>query len=300
MTASPNFRQWFQGFTEGSSSERRLTAMAMGTLGVALGVRLLYDARYVQPYRPGLTRIDLVVPPGHEGLANLTIGFVSDTHVCNAFTPDDVARAAALVTEARPDLVLLGGDYVSGSPRYIDGAAEALGRLAQAAPLGAIAVLGNHDHSVGADRVEEALQAHGITVLRNTATAVDWQGSRLWIAGPEDSLLGRPNLPATFAPIPPGAATLAVWHEAQFAERTAACGAFAQLSGHSHGGQIRFPFFGALPVALPPHGRRHVMGLNCAAGMPVYTSRGVGVYQPPLLFLCPPEVVFVTLRAGRP
>lgn len=273
-------------------------ATAAAATGLAFAACLLYDARYVQPYRLGLTRLDLELPAGHEGLAGLTIGFVSDTHVCRAFTAADVARAVDLVLEARPDLVLLGGDYVSGSPHFIPDAAEALGSLV-AAPLGAVAVLGNHDHSVGADRVEEALQAQGITVLRNGAVVVEWHGSWLWIAGPEDSLLGRPDLAATFASIPTGGATLALWHEAQFAEQSAACGAFAQLSGHSHGGQIRFPVVGALTVALPPHGRRHVMGLNCANGMPVYTSRGVGVYQPPMRFLCPPEVVLVTLRSGQ-
>jgi hypothetical protein len=277
--------------------QRRSVAIGGGAAALALAAGTLADARFVQPYRPGLTRVDLRLPPGHDGLAGLTIGFVTDTHVCRAFSADHLSRATALVAEARPDLVLFGGDYVSGSPRFIPAAARALGLLARAAPLGGVAVLGNHDHSVGADDVERALTVKGVTVLRNSAVAVDRGGYRLWVAGVEDSLLGRPDLPQTFANIPPRSAALAVWHEAEFAKQAAACGAFAQLSGHTHGGQVRFPLVGALPLALPPHGRRHVMGLNIAAGMPVYTSRGVGVYQPPIRFNCPPEVVLVTLRS---
>jgi predicted MPP superfamily phosphohydrolase len=49
---------------------------------------------------------------------------------------------------------------------------------------------------------------------------------------------------------------------------------------------------------LPIHGKRHVMGLNHAAGMPIYTARGVGVYRPPLRFNCSPEVTLITLVAG--
>jgi predicted MPP superfamily phosphohydrolase len=88
---------------------------------------------------------------------------------------------------------------------------------------------------------------------------------------------------------------LALWHEPDYAEASAELGAFAQLSGHSHGGQVRLPGIG--PLVLPLGGARYVMGLNDANGMPVYTTRGVGVYLPPLRFNCPPEVTLVTLVA---
>ena len=109
------------------------------------------------------------------------------------------------------------------------------------------------------------------------------------------ALMARADPAATFAAIPPGAAALALWHEPDYAERTAALGAFAQLSGHSHGGQVRLPGVG--PLFLPRGGERYVMGLNRAAGMPVYTTRGVGVYLPPIRVDCPPEVTLITLVA---
>jgi predicted MPP superfamily phosphohydrolase len=70
-------------------------------------------------------------------------------------------------------------------------------------------------------------------------------------------------------------------------------GAFLQLSGHSHGGQVRLPILGT--IAAPAGGRRFVAGLNFATGMPVYTTRGVGVYRPPVRFRCAPEITLVTL-----
>ncbi|HET8522830.1 MAG TPA: metallophosphoesterase, partial [Thermomicrobiales bacterium] len=208
----------------------------------------------------------------------------------------DLARATSLLAQEHPDLVLFGGDYVSESPRYIRGAAAVLGAFAGATRYGGYAVLGNHDLGLVPEKIAAALERSGITVLRNRAVQIQMTQGPLWIAGIDETLIGVPHPEMTIAQAPPGAAILALWHEAQFAEQAANAGAFAQLSGHSHGGQIRLPFFG--PLALPVDGDRHSFGLSFAHGMPVYTTRGVGVYRPPLRFNCPPEVTLIELVAG--
>lgn len=252
-----------------------------------------YQARYVNPYRPVVEHVSIPVPAAHTGLVGMKIGFISDTHVGPFITPDDLARATTLVADERPDLILLGGDYVSESPRYAGSAAEVLWELVRETPLGGFAVLGNHDLSVSRSRVQGVLNAIGIPVLRNQATSVRYGNTDLWIGGIDETLLGDDQPAETFAPVPAGAASIAVWHEPEFAEIAAAQGPFLQLSGHTHGGQIRIPGVG--PVGLPIHGKRYVMGLANAAGMAMYTARGVGVYRPPLRFNCPPEVTIITL-----
>ena len=283
-----------------SRTTRRQFAIG-GGLGVlsALGLtgRACYEAYAVNPFTPLLERVELPVPRGHEALAGLKIGFVADTHVGPHITPDDILRANALLAVEVPDLVLLGGDYLSQSSRYADPAAAALADLVRAAPLGGYAVLGNHD--ARSDRVKHitaALEDRSIRVLRNAAIAVDTGRGTLWIAGVDDAISAKAEPERVFASIPARAAVLALWHEPDYAERTAALGAFAQLSGHSHGGQVRLPGVGAL--VLPRGGQRFVMGLNHANGMPIYTSRGVGVFLPPLRYNCPPEVTLVTLVAS--
>ena len=208
---------------------------------------------------------------------------------------DDVARATALLAADEPDLILLGGDYISASPRYAGPVAEILKELVRVAPLGSAAVLGNHDcGEQGRDVVvTRALEEAGIPVLRNRSGYVDTGRGLLWIAGIDEAIMARADPGATFANIPDGSATIALWHEPDYAARTADLGAFAQLSGHSHGGQVRLPGFG--PLFLPRGGQRHVIGLNYASGMPVYTSRGVGVFLPPVRINCPPEVTLITL-----
>ncbi|HEU0113509.1 MAG TPA: metallophosphoesterase [Thermomicrobiales bacterium] len=260
---------------------------------LAAAAIVAYRARFIAPYRPVLERVSLPLPPGHEGLAGLRIGFVADTHVGPSISPAQIERALELLAVVQPDLVLFGGDYISDSPRYAERAAALFGRCAATAPLGGIAVLGNHDLANDAERMTDALRRQGIRVLRNESTPVALDGATLWIAGVDESILADACPDAAFAGIPGGAAILALWHEPDGAAASARRGAFAQLSGHSHGGQVRLPFIGA-PFA-PIGGRRYVSGLNRAAGMPIYTSRGLGTYRPPIRFDCPPEVTLLTL-----
>jgi predicted MPP superfamily phosphohydrolase len=265
----------------------------LGAIGIA--GKTLHDAYAVEPFAPELERIDLPLPTRHNQLAGLRIGFVADVHVGPYISVDEAARALALIAQERPDLVLLGGDYVSASPRYAEPVAEVLGELVRGVPLGGYAVLGNHDAGERgrAEKVTAALEAEGIPVLRNAATAIETGRGELWIAGVDEAIMARADPEKTFSRIPTDAAVLALWHEPDYAGRTAALGAFAQLSGHSHGGQVRLPGIG--PLVLPEGGRRYVMGFNYVRGMPVYTSRGVGVFLPPFRLNCPPEVTLVTL-----
>jgi uncharacterized protein len=282
---------------EGRPVMSRRAFVLGGLLGAAGAAALsgveAYQARYVNPYAPKIERVSIPLRPEHTGLAGLRIGFITDTHVGPFITAEDLARATRLIAEERPDMILLGGDYVSESPRYIGPAIEVVRELVSETPLGGFAVLGNHDLSVSAPKVTAALEGVGVPVLRNRAASVTFRGETLWIAGIDETLMGRPEPPVAFRQVPAGAAAIALWHEPQFAEHAASEGAFLQLSGHTHGGQIRLPGVG--PVGLPIHGKRYVMGLNDADGMTIYTARGVGVYRPPLRFNCPPEVTLITL-----
>lgn len=277
----------------------RRSLLAGGLIGTlaALGVSATqaYQARYVLPYQPVLERVSITLPERHGHLAGLRIGFITDTHVGPFITPDDLQRAADLLLAESPDLYLFGGDYISESPRFVGPTVERLSAIAASAPLGGYGVLGNHDLHVAASKVTLAMAESGIHVLRNDATEIVTPRGALWLAGVDETLLGTPDAEHTFAQIPANQAILALWHEPVFAENAAHLGAFAQLSGHTHGGQVRIPFVGT--IGLPVHGHRHVIGLNDADGMPVYTSRGVGIYRPPARLNCPPEVTLVTLVA---
>lgn len=253
----------------------------------------LYRLRHVNPYRPVLERISLALPAGSEALSGLRIGFITDIHAGPFISAEDVWRAVRLLQAGSPDLVLLGGDFVSESPRHLSAVMPALGELCRAAPLGGLAVLGNHDIFVSESKLTAALTGQGIRVLCNESAEIHWHGGRLWVVGIDETLHGHPRPDQAFAGVPHGEAALVLWHEPEFAAQSAERGAFAQLSGHTHGGQIRLP--GLKPVWLPRHGRKHITGMNVVNGMPVYTARGAGIYRPPLRLNCPPEVTLATL-----
>jgi uncharacterized protein len=256
-------------------------------------VAAAYRARHAAPYAPVLERIEQRTPLGATRAAGLRIGFVTDLHIGSVIRVEDVDRAMQLLFGEKPDLLLLAGDFICDSPRYAVEAAAVLGPYAALAPLGALAVLGNHDHANGAQRLTSSLGRQNIRVLCNEATAVRLSSVELWIVGIDDAVLGFPHPARAFAMVPPDASALALWHEPDWAAESARHGAFMQLSGHSHGGQVRLPFLG--PIAAPPGGQRFIAGLNHAAGMPVYTSRGVGVYRPPVRVRCRPEVTLLQL-----
>jgi predicted MPP superfamily phosphohydrolase len=268
----------------------RTGVLAIAGAALALGHR---HVRRVAPYAPVLDLVDLPLPAGCWGLNGLKIAFIADIHAGPFISPADLERGLNLLAPHHPHLLLLGGDYVSESARFIPPVADLLGGFASDIELGALAVLGNHDIAVSTEKSVRNLERDGIRVLRNEGVTIRWKDCDLGIAGIDDTLVGQPDVERAFATIAAQIPILALWHEPEFAEQCAERGAFAQLSGHTHGGQVILPFIGA--PWLPADGHRYVRGLSRAGAMCVYTTRGLGVYRPPFRFRCPPEVTLITL-----
>ena len=159
-----------------------------------------------------------------------------------------------------------------------------------------LACLGNHEHWTDADAVAGALADAGITVLRNAAQEIR---EGLWVAAVDDVWEQHADLEKALDKVPTGATIVLLAHEPDYADEVAADGRVSlQLSGHSHGGQVRLPFVG--PPALPYLGRKYPAGLYRVGGTWLYVNRGVGALGPPVRFNCRPEVTLLTLRAADP
>jgi predicted MPP superfamily phosphohydrolase len=201
--------------------------------------------------------------------------------------------------------VVLTGDFVSiplvksdgKQQRRAEEAGPCADLLAGLRPrLGISAVLGNHDHSTDPEIVARHLERKGITVLRNQAVPVETQGARFWLAGIDDVLAQKDDLPRALAPVPRDEAVIALVHEPDFADTVAQFPVDLQFSGHSHAGQIRIPILGA--ITLPEMGQKYPSGLRRVRQMQLYTNRGIGNTGLPLRFDCPPEISVLTLRSG--
>jgi predicted MPP superfamily phosphohydrolase len=272
-------------------------AAAAGALAVAA------DAAVFEPNDPQLVQIEIALerlPPVWDGLR---IAQLSDFHYDPYFSVVPIRKAISVLNGLRPDLVVLTGDFVTvpfgrhqdrDSADVIDPCASLLAQLH--APLGRLAVLGNHDVISDPARIVSALETRGIPVLRNRSTSFVRAGARLWLAGIDDVLEGHANLQLTLAGIPPEEPVILLAHEPDFAVYTARFPVDLQLSGHSHGGQVRLPLLGA-PV-LPPLARRYPWGLHRLGGLTLYTNVGIGTIALPVRFLCPPEITLITLRVA--
>jgi uncharacterized protein len=169
--------------------------------------------------------------------------------------------------------------------------AQLLGKLR--APHGVWSVLGNHDVFSDADRVTNALHAVGISTLSNRSIAIEKDNARFWLGGVDDVLGGSADVPGTLRGIPSDEAVVLMAHEPDYADYVAGYPVDLQLSGHTHGGQVRFPFM--RPFYLPALAKKYVWGLFKIRALTLYTNAGIGTVELPVRWNCPPEITFITV-----
>jgi len=241
--------------------------------------------------------------------APLRIGVISDVHVGGPHvSPARVRRIVTRMNAEAPDLVLLVGDYVDGHrPPQSRSAAQntmiaegltALGDLE--APLGVVAVLGNHDWWYDGPRVEAALRSVGVQVLENDAVALDVEGRRIWITGLADyeSLRAQPSFTRALSGVPDADDVIALGHWPDvFADAPSRVA--LTIAGHSHCGQLTVPFIGR-PIAVSPGSRRWPCGLYEDGERQLFVTGGIGTSVLPARFGAPPEIVILSLVTASP
>lgn len=266
----------------------------------ASAVALAGDSILVEPNRPRLVRQDFFLPRWPERMNGFTIALLSDFHYDPYFSAHPLHAAIAMVNGLRPDLIAFTGDFVSvpvlGDERKAAFAAEPCARLLHqmTATHGLWAVLGNHDDATDRRHVTRALRAENIQVLANQSEAIEHDGARIWLAGVNDVLSKTADLSKTLRGIPGGEAVILLAHEPDFADEAARFPIDLQLSGHSHGGQVRIPLLP--PLYLPAMAKKYIWGTYRVGPVTLYTSAGLGTVGVPMRLNCPPEITLLTLR----
>lgn len=279
------------------TTRRRLLRSGLGLVGT--GLAALGGYHYAMHIEPAWLKIEHVrVPlPIPSGLEGFRIALLSDFHLYPHIQVEHIRRAVDLANRLKPDLALLTGDYVDSTASAVYDLAPELARLD--AKFGIYSILGNHDLWTDADLIRVELERQGLPVLVNRALTLNIGRERLVLAGLDDTWSGHPDLRVALAQAPSDLPTIVMMHEPDLADTLSLDGRVSlQLSGHSHGGQVRLPRRGA-PV-LPYLGSKYDAGLYRVRDMWVYTTRGVGVVGPPVRLNCRPEVTEITLIAGAP
>ena len=282
-----------EGNTPTRPSRRRFLRRALAGSGALLGGGALWSAfgerTWLTAHPVSVPIADL--PPALDGF---TIAHLSDLHRGPFVSADHIREAASIAVSHSPDLIVLTGDHISYSATYAKSCAEALSLLS--APHGLYAVLGNHEYWTGAvDRAANACRDAGARLLVNEAVPIDVADARWWLCGVDDIWEGRPDLDTTLANVPQEHLKILLCHEPDFADEAAKHGVHLQLSGHSHGGQVRLP--GAGPIVLPTYGQKYPYRLQRVGETrtQVYTTTGVGVTFPPIRINCRPEVAILRM-----
>ena len=258
----------------------------------ALGYPIL-----IEPNWPVLEKVEVPIAGLSPMLEGLRIGLLADFHKGLYVTEGDIKSAVKLLQKQHPDIILLAGDFVEGDAKHIHSVAPILSKMK--APMGTYAVLGNHDYWTDPIIVRNVLQEYKIPVLLNESVEIQSNGESFYIVGLDDAWEGQPSPQKALKDIPNDALKILLVHEPDYADSIKDFDSWIplQVSGHSHGGQVIFPFIG--PPFLPYLGKSYPMGLKRVAGSDrwVYTTRGVGNILP-IRFNCKPEVTLIKTKGS--
>lgn len=269
--------------------------------GAAAATAIAGDGVLLEPNDPHVVRQNFFLSRWPHRMDGFSIALLSDFHYDPYFSVHPLEAAVPLVNHLHPDLIVLTGDFVSvpiiGDPKKAALAAEPCARLLRemTAPCGLWAVLGNHDEDTDPQHVAAALEAESINVLANQSHAIERDGARIWLAGLNDVFSRSADVPEALRGIPSDEAVILLVHEPDFADVTCRFPVDLQLSGHSHGGQIRVPFLP--PLYLPVLARKYALGTYQVGPMILYTNAGLGTVAVPMRLNCPPEITLLTLHS---
>lgn len=251
---------------------------------------------------PIVRRAEIVLPfPADAPRRAVTVALLTDTHLSGPDnSPERLRRIVAQINGLKPDLILLGGDYVGddkGGATY-DARASIAPFAGLRAPLGVVAVLGNHDSRSKKNRRalseadwQAAFARMGITLLQDRAV----RRGPLAIGGLKDIYTRKPDIPRTLAAIDRvGGAPVILSHGPDVFPKLPDSRSLT-LVGHTHCGQIAFPFIGITYVPSK-YGTRYACGLYRDGVRRMIVSGGVGTSSAPFRMLAPPDLWLITIR----
>lgn len=274
----------------------------IGAFAAASGVY----GREIEPFWVDWHDVPMPIRNLPKSFDGFRITQLTDLHTGDEVPMSYLRDVVEKVKQAKPDLVVVTGDLVNHSLNAVGPVSELLAELPARASIPVIASLGNHDYDISsvsagytgiptriADALESRLKHLNVTLLRNRAISLNHPDGRLWFAGLEDLWSGRFCPQVAFSGVDANAPIIALSHNPDTAMELDTYGVQWTLSGHTHGGQVRVPGFGALIVNVQT--REFQQGHFKLPHGNLYVSRGVGYVKQVRVF-CRPEVPTFVLR----
>lgn len=277
-----------------------MCALASATI---IAVGFVAYAYLVEPYMIRLTKIEIDYPDLPASLDGLTICHLSDMHAYRIGKLE--AMLGKLLAGLDVDLCAITGDTVSTGAGLAGLHMIFYGIKPR---LGIFAVPGNGDYKLGIpiEQIADEFKKVGIRLLFNESVAIPVDGEALHIIGVDDPHSGRDDLELAESGVTGDGFRLLLAHSPDILVSVREDSADLILSGHTHGGQVRLPFIGAVWLHCKHHlgidmghfGPQRLSGI-LKRELPhthLYVSRGLGGSGIRARFMCPPEVAVITLR----
>jgi predicted MPP superfamily phosphohydrolase len=265
--------------------------------GASWLITTLYRTFFPPPYTGGQVEVSQIDIPIH-GLEPAFDGFrivqFSDLHLDGeSTTRERLEVLVAQINALQPDVVAFTGDFVTFTSTY--NPTDLIEPLRALRPrVASVAVMGNHDQTKNAETIRRVIRESGMIDLNNAVHTLQRGDACLHIAGVNSLFRHEARLDVVLKALPAGDPAILLAHEPRMIERSAPTGRFAlQLSGHTHGGQIRLPLLTRLALG---ENRRYRSGSFQVGETRLYVNRGIGTVGLPLRVNCLPELTVLTLR----
>ena len=263
-----------------------------------IGAIVFIYSRYIEPKLFTIKNQTLTVQSIQLDAPFKIVQF-TDTHLGVNYSLKQLDKVIEAINKQSPDLILFTGDLIDDNKQFEEEEKTIVLLKKLDAPLGKYAVYGNHDHGGnGTKRYKRIMEAAGFKLLVNTSDQIDLaNGEKISIIGIDDMLLGNPQFQKAFEAVNKNNYNLFISHAPDVADWVTKYPIDLQISGHSHGGQVRFPIIGA--PFTPGYAQKYIKGgytFEENSRMFLYVSSGLGSSQLPYRFLNIPEIVVYTLK----
>ncbi len=280
-------------------NRRSFLKRSIGSLLALIGIGggTYYYARDIEPRMLQVQNVKIMDASIPASFNDFKVVQFSDTHIGFHYSVEQLQKLVNRINEIKPDLIVFTGDLVDEPHLYTwnNDLINVLQSLE--APRGKFWIYGNHDHGgYGTEKVRDVMDASGFTLLQNEHSVIEQNNERIILSGIDDVMLGSPNLRQALENVNPDLFTLLLAHEPDFVDVAVDYSVNVQLSGHSHGGQVRLPFIGHLYT--PKYAEKYVEGkyLLNDGNLQLFVNRGIGTTRLPYRFLCKPELHVYTLH----
>lgn len=277
---------------------KKCLGVALTSIGISSGGYIY--SKYIEPHRLEIKTLTVKHNNIPMSFDQFKIVQFSDTHLGFQYDLGQLKTHIKKINNLKPDIIFFTGDLMDAPNQYphISDIPTYLKELK--APFGKFAVYGNHDHGgYGTNIYKNVMEQSGFKILQNkTVPVTQTDGSSIFLAGIDDAMLGNPDISRTMRFVPREAFSILLSHAPDLADAASIEGVSFQLSGHSHGGQVQLPFFGAL--VTPPYGRKYPEGeyhISVKDPLILYVNRGLGTTRLPYRFCSIPEITVINLKA---